>query len=275
MVRSHGWRGQLALRYERRGARTVLAQRQHVGPLLVQKPFYPEGERVCHGIVLHPPGGIVGGDELGLDVTVDSEANALLTTPGATKWYRSAGAQALQSLRFHVQSGASLEWLPQPTIVFDHVLGCAESEIVIDESGCYIGWELLCLGRTAAGEKMRAGRMLTSMRVMRAGKPLWLEHALIDGGSRLLDSPTGLGGQPISGTLLAVACEIGPELVSACRAVRPVAGRAGVTRLPGLIVARYLGDQAEAAHDYFVHLWQVLRPALLGWEAISPRIWRT
>ena len=274
-MRSQGWRGKLGLRYERRGARTVLAQRQHSGPLLVQKPFYPEGERVCHGIVLHPPGGVVGGDELELEVTVDADANALLTTPGATKWYRSAGAQARQSMRFRVQCGASLEWLPQPAIAFDRVLGRADSEVVVDESGCYIGWEILCLGRTAAGEQMRSGRLLTSMRIMRAAEPLWLEHASIEGGSRLLVSPVGLAGQPINGTLLAVSREIGPVLLGACRAVQPVAGRTGVTCLPGLIIARYLGDHAEAAHDYFVRLWRVLRPALLGWEAQPPRIWRT
>ncbi len=271
----NGWRGELALRYERRGARTVLAERQHAGPLLVQKPFYPEGEGVCHGIVLHPPGGIVGGDELVLNVTVDADANALLTTPGATKWYRSAGREARQSMRFHVKRGATLEWLPQQAITFDRALGRTESEVSVDESGCYIGWELLCLGRTASGERLRGGRMLTSMRVMRATEPLWLERASIEGGSRLLDSPTGLAGQPISGTLLAVAREIPPALVATCRAVPPAAGRAGITRLPGLLVARYLGDRAEAAHDYFVRLWQVLRPALLGREAQPPRIWRT
>ena len=270
-----GWRAELALRYERRGTRTVLAARRHAGPMLVQKAFYPEGEDVCHGIVLHPPGGIVGGDQLTLDVAVGPQARALLTTPGATKWYRSAGAEARLSVRFHVAPGAALEWLPQPTIAFDRMLGRSDCAIEVDEEGCYIGWELLCLGRTASGERLREGRFLTSTQVARAGVPLWIERAAIEGGSRLLDSPVGLDGHPISGTLVAVARRMPPDLIAACKAVRPGHGRCGVTRLPGLIVARYLGDRAEAAFGYFVDLWKILRPALLDRDAAPPRIWRT
>jgi urease accessory protein len=274
-VHAPGWGAELALRYERRGARTVLAQRRHSGPMLVQKPLYPEGEHTCHGIVLHPPGGIVGGDRLALHVEVGARSSALLTTPGAAKWYRSAGAEARQTLRFDVAPGASLEWLPQFTITFDHAQARMNSEVVIDADGCYIGWELICLGRTASGERLTNGKLLTTMRVMSAGTTLWLERALIEGGSRFLDSPVGLHGQPISGTLIAVARTISNELLTACRNVRPAAGRGGVTRLPGLLVARYLGDRAEAAFDYFVSLWQLLRPALLNREAVAPRIWRT
>jgi urease accessory protein len=270
-----GWRAELALRYERRGTRTVLAERRHSGPMLVQKALYPESEEVCHGIVLHPPGGIVGGDELTLHVALGPQASALLTTPGAAKWYRSAGSEARQRVRFEVASSASLEWLPQPTIAFDRTLGRSQYEIAIDADGRYIGWEVLCLGRTASGERLRAGSWLTATQVTRAGTPLWMERAAIEGSSRLLDSPLGLDGQPISGTLIAVARDIRAEAVAACRSIVPVCGRGAVTRLPGLMVARYLGDRAEAAFGYFVRLWEVLRPALLDREAAPPRIWRT
>ena len=274
-ARATGWRAELALRYERRGARTVLAERRHAGPLLVQKALYPEGADVCHGIVLHPPGGIVGGDELTLSVEVGGRAHALLTTPGATKWYRSAGDEARQAMRFVLAPGASLEWLPQPMIAFDRTLARSECEIVVDEDACCIGWEVLCLGRTASGERLCEGRVSLTTKVVRGGVPLFIERALIEGGSRLLDSPLGLDGQPVSGTLLAVASNIDPAVVTACRAIKPSCGAGGVTRLPGLIVARYLGDRAEAAFGYFVRLWEVLRPALLDREAAAPRIWRT
>ena len=270
-----GWRAELALRYERRGARTVLAERRHAGPMLVQKAFYPEGEDVCHGIVVHPPGGIVGGDELALSVAVGAQAKALLTTPGASKWYRSAGTEARQSMRFTVAPGAALEWLPQPTIAFDRTVGRTTCEVEVDADGSYVGWELLCLGRTASGERLRAGRFLASTQIARAGVPLWIERAAIEGGSRLLASPLGLGGHPISGTLVAVSRRITPELTRACKQVPCDQGLAGVTRLPGLIVARYLGDRMEAAFGYFVRLWEILRPALLGCDAVPPRIWRT
>jgi urease accessory protein len=274
-TRSTGWRAKLSLRYERRSERTVLAERRHAGPMLVQKALYPEGEQVCHGIVLHPPGGIVGGDELALNVAVGARASALLTTPGATKWYRSSGSEAHQSVRFHVARGGSLEWLPQPAIVFDGALGANACEISVDEDACYIGWDVWCLGRTASGERLRAGRMTTRTQIDCGSVPLFLERAAIEGGSRLLDSPVGLNGQPISGTLGAVVPRIESDVVTACRSIKPSYGHGGVTRLPRVIVARYLGDRAEAAFAYFVSLWEVLRPALLARVAASPRIWRT
>ena len=270
-----GWRAELALRYQRRGARTVLAERRHRGPLLVQKAFYPEAELICHGVVLHPPGGIVGGDDLALDVTVDGEAHAVLTTPGATKWYRSAGAEARQCMRFDVGPGASLEWLPQPTIAFDGTFACNRSAIDVRCDGCYIGWEILCLGRIASGERLRTGRFVTTTQVNAGGTPLLIERGAIEGGSRLLASPIGFDGHPISGTLIAVSPSVDAGIVTVCRSVAPISGRHGVTRLPGLLITRYLGDRADHAFDYFVRVWQLLRPALLDRAATLPRIWRT
>jgi urease accessory protein len=72
----------------------VLTERRHLGPLAVRKPRYPEGDDVCHAIVVHPPDGIAGGDELGLTVGAKAGARALLTTPGAGRRYRTAGPWA-------------------------------------------------------------------------------------------------------------------------------------------------------------------------------------
>src|SRR5688572_29619963 len=116
------WRAELELRYERRGARSVLASRRHDGPLVVQKPLYPEGDAVCHTLVVHPPAGIAGGDELSLDVRAEDAAHALLTTPGAAKWYRSAGPWAHQQVKLSAGKGACIEWLPQEAILFDRSL---------------------------------------------------------------------------------------------------------------------------------------------------------
>src|SRR5690606_30424398 len=112
-----GWRAELALRFELRGPRTVLAGRRHYGPLRVQRPFYPEGAP-CHTYVLHPPGGVVGGDRLHMDIRLEPGSHALLTMPGATKFYRSAGATSLLQQHFHVGEDAVLEWLPQDNILF-------------------------------------------------------------------------------------------------------------------------------------------------------------
>src|SRR5258706_14626091 len=106
------WKAELRLEFEHRAVRTFLAKRRHDGPLVVQKPLYPEGDAVCHAIVVHPPAGIAGGDELEIGVRAAEGAHALLTTPGAGKWYRSGGAWARQRIEFDARGGACIEWLP-------------------------------------------------------------------------------------------------------------------------------------------------------------------
>jgi urease accessory protein len=270
-----GWRARLDLGYERRGARTVLAERRHDGPLVVQKPLYPEGDEVCHTIVVHPPAGIAGGDELELRVRAAPGARALLSTPGAGKWYRSAGPWARQTIALEAAGDACIEWLPQETIVFDGALADLRCDVALAGSACYIGWEILCFGRTGAGERFRRGVLRIATRIVRDGDPVWIERGRVDGGGRLLESPVGLRGQPVCGTLVAAAPAIADALVAECRAVAPAAGECAVTRLPGALVARYLGASGEAARNYFASLWACLRPALAGRPGHLPRIWRT
>jgi len=274
-VASAGWRAELALGYQRRAPRTVLATRRHDGPLVVQKPLYPEGEAVCHTIIVHPPGGIAGGDSLQLDVDVGGGAHALLTTPGAAKWYRSAGAWARQTLALRVAPDAVLEWLPQESIVFDAARAWLSSEVHLTGDARFIGWELLCFGRSGSGERFARGRCRVSNAIRRDGRLLWRERGNFDGGGALLASSVGLGGHTVSGTLVAVAPQLDDALLAECRRHAPARGEGTVTRLPEVLVARYLGDSSEAGRRYFGALWGVLRPALIGREACEPRIWRT
>src|SRR5574341_379433 len=258
-----GWRAELALEFARSGNRSVLAKRDSDGPLVVQKPFYPEGEEVCHAIVVHPPGGIAGGDELSLQVR--SIGHALLTTPGAAKWYRSAGPWARQTLSFDVDG--TLEWLPRETIVFDGALGDLQCEVRLGERARYIGWEVVCLGRTGAGERFAKGVVRTDTRIYRNRKPLWIERGVIEALGRLMHSPAGLAGKTVFGTLVAT-CDAS-SVPEECRRL------AAVTLLPGLLVARYLGDSTEEAFNRFNKLWALLRPVVAGRSAVEPRIWRT
>ena len=267
------WKARLSLEFSLQDQRTIISAKDHDGPLVVQKPLYPEGDGVCHAIVVHPPGGIVGGDELNLETRTGEHASALLTTPGATKWYRSAGAWARQRVAFDVRG--TLEWLPQETIVFDGALGDARCEVDLAAGAGIIGWDIVCLGRTGSGERFSRGTYRSSVQVRREGKLLWLERARIDGGGRLLDSPAGLGGSPVFGTLFACSLNLNQELVTEMRKTEPESGRGAVTLLPGILLARYLGDSTEAARRYFIALWRILRPELAGREAIEPRIWST
>ena len=274
---SSTWHAHLSLDFQRREAATILARRAHVGPRRIQKALYPEGEAVCYVIVLHPPSGIVGGDELEIDVTVGPGAHALLTTPGAGKWYRSAGAWARQRLAFSVEANGVLEWLPQETIVFDAARAAMTSRIELADDARFIGMDVLCLGRRASGEHFAEGAVRLDTRVSRGGRPVWLERGLLEGGSGLLNASAGLAGFSVSGTFLAVAPGIEPGLLTTCRdiPVHEAGARHGITALPDMWVARYLGHSSEAARQWFVALWQTLRPALIGREAQLPRIWNT
>jgi urease accessory protein len=263
---AQSWKAELHLAFEQRAGRTVLAGRRHDGPLVVQKPLYPEGDAVCHAIVVHPPAGIAGGDELELAARAGEGAHALLTTPGAGKWYRSGGPWASQALRFDVDG--ALEWLPQETIVFEGARARLETEVRLRGAARFLGWEILCLGRTGSGERFGKGEVQLDTKLYRDDKLLWLERGRIEGGGALLDSPAGLQGRPVCGTLVASGA---PFDLAACRAVEGVA----VTQLPGVLLARYLGDSSEGAKRLFTQLWMVLRPALFGREAQPPRIWRT
>lgn len=259
------WPARLALEFERDGKKTVLARRSSEGPLVVQKPLYPEGEAVCHAIVVHPPGGIAGGDELLLEVK--SEGHALLTTPGAAKWYRSAGPWAKQRLVFEVDG--TLEWLPRETIVFDAALAQLECEIRLGSAARYIGWEIVCLGRTGSGERFSRGTLRLDTRIVKDEKPLWVERGEIEGGGALMRSPVGLGGCSVFGSLVAAAPSFDVDLLKQCREI------AATTLLPGLLIARYLGESTEDAMNRFTRLWHLLRPTVAGREAVEPRIWRT
>ncbi|WP_245536625.1 urease accessory protein UreD [Thiothrix nivea] len=272
VMAASGWQAELSLGFACRGGKTVLAERRQRGPLAVQRPFYPEGD-VCHAYVLHPPGGVVGGDALHLHFNVDAAAHALLTTPGATKFYRSAGMQAAQHQQFHISDGC-LEWLPQENIFFPSANALLSSEVHLHGTAQYLGWEIHCLGRPVIGETFAAGRALFKTALYRDGKPLLLDRLLIQG-ERDLQLAAGLRGNPVFATLLATPAT--PELLEQARSLCAEAGMgtAGATLFNGVLVVRYLGDSTAQAHRLFRSLWQAIRPLLTGRAATPPRIWNT
>ncbi|MDE3011213.1 MAG: urease accessory protein UreD [Pseudomonadota bacterium] len=269
-----GWDARLELGYQRRGERTVLVHRRHHGPLRVQKPLYPEGEGVCHTLVLHPPAGIVGGDRLALTVALESDAHALLTTPGAAKWYRSGGARAHQQVALRVAERGCVEWLPQEAIVYDGAQARQALKVELARDARFLGLDILCLGRRASGEHFAHGRFGISSSIDQLGVPLWREWGTLQGGAAMLAHPTGLRGAPVCATVLAAGIADTTTLVQALRAALP-AGDWSATALPGVLVARWLGQAGEAARHWFAQLWQLLRPALCGRPAQLPRIWST
>ena len=278
-----GWLARLELGFEASDGRTRLSRRKHQGPLVVQRPFYPEASGCCHVYLVHPPGGVVGGDDLELDAEVDAGAHALITTPAATKLYRSNGPSATLSQRFVVRAGATLEWLPQETIAFNGSIAVLSTRVELEPGANFIGMEVLCLGRPAAGESFDVGRLQQRLEVRRAGEPLLVERLRLRGNGPELCQAWGLNGHTTLGTLIAVsglAPELWarrvPELVHRVReAIAPLGGVGAVTQVAGALVCRFLGDGSSPAHAVLRRAWELIRPELTQTPAVAPRIWAT
>lgn len=270
-----GWQAHLRLDFAAGLERTILAHREQRGPLAVQRPFYPEGSP-CHVYVLHPPGGLVGGDRLEVAVRVAEGARALITTPGAAKLYRSLGPTAEQVQLLQVAAGGSLEWLPQENILFPGARARLRTELDLESGAAFIGWEVHSLGRPAIGERFETGGVDLGLRIRRSGVPLLLDRLRLADG-RGLDGPSGLRGYPVTGTL--AACPAGPGDLEAVRAQADLGRDSdlcwGVTLLGDLLVVRCLAPASEPVNRLFRSLWGILRPRLLGRPACPPRIWAT
>ena len=273
-----GWHAALDLHYRHDQGRTTALDR-HVGPLRVLQRLYPEGDAVCHHVMVHPPGGIVGGDTLAVEARLEPGSHALITTPGATRFYRSAGPLARQTVRAVLAPGSRLEWLPLETIVYR---GCAAENTLrfeLAEGAQMIGADVLALGLPAAGDGFEAGAITQHLEL--PGR--WLERGRIDGADRLLrDAPLGLAGHTVLGTLW--LADGGPiertrreALLDAARAVsdaHPLAAQAGTSALDdGLIVLRVLGDRVEPVIGLLHAVWAAWRPLHWGLALCRPRVW--
>ena len=210
------WSARMELDFAVRQGRTTLAKMQFHGPLRVQRPFYPEpapaeaagraqASQPCHCCLLHPPGGLVSGDDLSLDVRLGQDAHALLTAPSASKFYAADAHNVAQRQTndLHVTGGV-LEWLPRETIVYNGARAEMRTSVELDAASACIGWEMVCLGRPAAGETFTTGSVRQSLCVSREGVPLLHEVLRLEGGDALQLGACGLGGHAVSATLFAV-----------------------------------------------------------------------
>lgn len=273
---SRGWKARLELGFAERQGRTVLERRLHRGPLVVQRPFFPEADGSSHVYVLHPPGGVVGGDSLELAVSLAGGARTLLTTPAATKIYRSAGNTSVLSQHFEVAPGASLEWLPQETIVYGGGRAKSTTRVELAGGARYAGWDIVCLGRPAAADSFALGHYEQRTELYREGRPLFVDRVLATGEGSERAAPWGYGGRSVYGTL--VFSDSSPALVGALReaALPCEAGESfGVTRLSGVTICRFLGHGAERAKACLIRAWETARPLLLEKPPCRPRIWAT
>ena len=273
------WSAALELGFATDGQATRLARRVHRGPFLVQRPFFPEGREVCHVYLLHPPGGLVGGDELRLDLRVEAGAHTLVTTPAAGKAYRTLGPAARQTHALAVEADGALEWLPQETILYD---GCdleLDTRVELGAAARFFGAETMVFGLPARGQSFARGSCRQAFALHRDGAPIFVERGRFDGGAPVHSAPWGLAGATVL-TLIVAAPGPGEASLEALRALAAGLGgneRAGATVLGDgdVLVARHLGGRAEEARAFVQAAWRLLRPELFGRAAVAPRIWAT
>lgn len=274
------WQAQLELDYTLEQGRSV-ARFKHEGPLRILQSLYPQGPGICHNVLVHPPGGLVGGDTLDLRIRVGPSAHGLITTPGATRFYRSTGELAVQRTQIDLEPGARLEWLPLEALCFS---GCkAENRLRMNlaPGAELIGWDVTALGLPQSEKPFASGRFLQHLEV----PGLWLERAQLDAADeRLLNSPLGLAGRRCLATLFFISGrgierqrrEDWLEQTRACLATHRLYATAGVTS-PNeqMVVLRAVTPLVEPAMDLLRQIWSLWRGHAWQIEAPAPRIWST
>jgi urease accessory protein len=276
---SNGWHAALSLGFAASDGATWLAHRAHRGPLAVQRPFLPEGPGVCHVYLLHPPGGLVGGDEIDVEIRIDTGAHALLTTPAAGKVYRTNGSPVRQTQRMHVADGGTLEWLPQETILYDGARARLGTRIELARRARFIGVDMVCFGLPARRAPFLHGDCRQTLEILRDGRPLLVERGHFDARSSVWAARWGLGGAGVLAVVVAVPAP-SADVVDAVRSGAADApdGDLGAVTVVGdgdLMIARYLGGAAERARAFVHDTWRIVRPALLRRPAVPPRVWAT
>lgn len=273
------WQAALALQFRHRDNKTLLTDRQHVGPLTVQRPFYPEGDDTCHTYLIHPPGGMVGGDTLDLHIQLHQHSHALVTTPSAGKVYRSTGAQSQQTQHFSLAEHACLEWFPQEMIVFQGSKSLFKTRIDLAATASFIGWEMLCLGRQSSQDFFTAGDCTQQLHLYRDNQVLLCDRFATAGDHQNRAANWGLKNYSLYATFIAVGVE--PQHKETLQAMANAfgaednVGEAGLTMIDDIVICRCLSHQARHVKKLFSALWSYLRPAMLNKPVVLPRIWLT
>jgi urease accessory protein len=273
------WPATLALDATRHGPTTRLHARHH-GPLRLLKTLYPEGPAIAHAVLVHPPGGLVGGDRLDLALDVQPGAHLLATTPSATRFYRSVAGDATQAVQARVAAGGRLEWLPQETLAYTGCQARNELRVTLAGDGAALCGELLVLGLPQAGRPFVAGQVLQHLEIT----GLWRDRGLIKAQDHaLLDGPCGLAGHRVLGTLLlaqgeAFAGAWPQALLDDTRALIESSPEvtAGASLLHGrLLLLRLLAHELEPATALLRQARTLWRQQAWGLAPCEPRVWAT
>ncbi|MBX2880100.1 MAG: urease accessory protein UreD [Granulosicoccus sp.] len=252
------------------GPQRTFVKRRHSGPLTMQRAFYPEDD-LCHVYLLHPPGGVVGGDILEIEAGTAPGTAAFVTTPGATKFYRSMGPPAVFNQTLKVKGG-SLEWFPQENIFFSDANVCLCTDIAIEGKSQFMGWDIQVFGRRAGKHPFLSGQVNSLLKLTIDGMPILLDRLRV-GGQSSLQALTGLQGNTVYGTLIIYPFD--PVALDCAREIATTDEGFHLTTFDHCLLVRYLGSDSEKARKGFTALWQYLRKPVISRDPIVPRIWLT
>lgn len=264
---------------------TQLRRSQAQAPLKFQRPFYPEGKAICHGVMLHTAGGIVGGDRLSIDIKLGKSSHTLLTTAAATKLYRSTGNYSTQTTSISIADQGCLEWFPQETILFNGAQYRQNTHIDLVDNAIWVGWELTRLGRSARRETFQSGMWRSHTEVWRNNQPLWIDRQFVEGGGAMVHNQHGLADCPVVGSFALVGRSVSTDVVTQIRttwselqALQTFKPRSshkpiGVTRLHEGLLCRYRGASTLEARQLFISAWDIVRQKILHQGIHRPRIW--
>ncbi len=269
------WQAALQLNLQYAAGKTRLAAGSHYGPLRVQRPFYPEGPQRAHIYLLHPPGGMVAGDHLEIDVALSEEAEALITTPSAGKFYNNVTQKPQrQATRIRLAENAALDWLPQETIVFDGARGSVRTQVELSGHARFCGWEIVCLGRPASQLPFKRGHLAQRFEIYRDGQALWIENNRLDADAPVFHGRAGFQGQAVYGTLALVGKTFAQLDLALGELIRSNA-LISSTRKNDLTLVRYLGASTEECRNLFALVWRSAYQKSGLAEPAIPRIWHT
>ena len=276
------WFAQLELGFKGAENRTVLEHRKHHGPVRVQKMLWPEKTGVCHAIIVHPPAGIAGGDHLTFQMSAEQAAHALVTTPGAGKWYKTNQKQAFQHIDITVKDASIFEWLPQETMLFNGAHANSETRVILEDAASFIGWDMLVLGRQARHETFTEGSYQNRFQLYRHNKLLITDRLSFSGNDRWLSSCLGMNGHAVMASFWAVPPEkfrskfyLDQQIDQIRELIMRMDIKVTLTLLDDVVTARYLGDDVRQCHDAFAAIRAKLRRDWFDLDEEFPRIWRT
>lgn len=260
---------------------TRMGKTMHFGPLRVQRPFFPEGTDLLHMYLLHPPGGLVGGDHLVIQASAFDQARVLITTPSAGKMYRNESQlDQVQQVDLNVADNSAIEYLPQENIIFDGAKGQLNTTVNIKGNGLFIGWEITCLGRPEGDALFKQGQLMQTLSIYQDDALVFIDRLNLDGESAVMQSKAGLQGCSTYATFVVnrdIDVDVYQQLVDMQERINQAQNHLlmGVTQKQGVLIIRALGHRAEPIRDIFERMWQILRPSVYGREACTPRIWNT